>query len=130
MELKQARYYVHMRHFWLAQSESLLGDEKKSSHTQCFLSGQSEEHKTGNRNGNVFWKSQPWIGKLSFSEVKAQYDSVWGHYPLFNLIWKAHRIQTFILEISGVTDSTADGVIFPVGKCGRKAWFLCAVFAC
>lgn len=32
MELKQARYYVHMRHFWLAQFESLLGHEKKNHH--------------------------------------------------------------------------------------------------
>lgn len=90
MGLKTARYYVHMRHFWLARFESLQGHcKKKKHHTQCFLSGQPKQHKTGNRNGNVFWKSQPWISKLSFSEVKARYNSVWGHYPLFNLKWKS-----------------------------------------
>ena len=49
MELKQAEWYVHTRRFWLAQFESLLEREKKSSHIQHNISRQSKEHTTGNK---------------------------------------------------------------------------------
>lgn len=123
--LKQARYYVHTHHFWLAQFESLLGPEKNHHiHNACFLGSlrsTSLETEMGMYSEN---HSLEWASYLF--QNKSTEDSAWRYDSLFNQR-QGHQIQTLTLRISLVTGNTADGGVFLIGKCERKPWFLCSL---